>query len=340
MQKELVSIVVPLYQCKKYINRIVKALLSQTYRPIEIILVDDGSTDGGEELCDVWSQRCEEIKVVHRPHQGVSDARNYGIKMARGKYIQFIDADDIPYKTMTEKLVQTIEHTDSHMAACGYEVKDGNHNRKVCYEALEGDVTLSKTNGLHKIISSDLLCITWNKLYIREKIRHLYDTELKLSEDSVFCLTYFMDNSKVAVCHEVLYCYYVNHGSRERKQSRVHSFSGLKQVYRLNQKLVRCVPDKKERRRVEEHVEKVFFYGMYTYILEEIPFCKISRNNKIEWIRTIIEDKTYAGIVKKIKRVYLKEWCYQKASVWKMPEFLYFLVCLRAMLLKKGKRHV
>ena len=94
MKNKLVSIVVPIYNVEKYLKRCVNSLLNQTYKNIEIILVDDGSTDSSGAICDQYKPKDNRIVVVHKSNGGLSDARNTGIDMARGEYIAFVDSDD------------------------------------------------------------------------------------------------------------------------------------------------------------------------------------------------------------------------------------------------------
>ena len=92
--KELVSIIVPVYNVQQYLDRCLKSLVGQTYQNIEILLVDDGSQDSSRELCDIWGTKDNRIKVFHKENGGLSDARNYGLRRANGDLICFVDSDD------------------------------------------------------------------------------------------------------------------------------------------------------------------------------------------------------------------------------------------------------
>lgn len=101
-----VSIIVPVYNVEPYLDRCVQSLVDQTYQDLEIILIDDGSSDGSPAMCDAWAQKDPRIKVIHQPNGGVSDARNKGLSAATGAYICFIDADDHVSPSLMEKLVR------------------------------------------------------------------------------------------------------------------------------------------------------------------------------------------------------------------------------------------
>ena len=90
----MVSVIVPVYKVEKYLERCIKSIVNQTYKEIELIIVDDGSPDKCPEICDKWAEKDKRIKVIHKNNEGVSSARNKGIELSKGKYIVFIDQDD------------------------------------------------------------------------------------------------------------------------------------------------------------------------------------------------------------------------------------------------------
>lgn len=118
MANELISIIIPIYNVEPYLSRCVESVLQQTYTDIEIILVDDGSTDNCGKMCDAYGKLDERIRVVHKKHGGQSSARNYGLKMAHGEYIGFVDSDDYIAKDMYEVLIEYMQD-DVDITCCG-----------------------------------------------------------------------------------------------------------------------------------------------------------------------------------------------------------------------------
>ena len=114
----LISIVVPVYKVEQYLEKCVESILNQTYKNLEIILVDDGSPDNCGKMCDDYAKKDKRIKVIHKENGGLSDARNAGIKVATGKYIGFVDSDDLIDHTMYMKLYQLLTNTNSDIAVC------------------------------------------------------------------------------------------------------------------------------------------------------------------------------------------------------------------------------
>ena len=93
-EKPLISVIVPIYNVEEYINKSVRSIVNQTYENLEIILVDDGSSDGCPQICDKWAEQDKRIKVIHKQNGGLSDARNAGIDIMKGEYVSFVDGDD------------------------------------------------------------------------------------------------------------------------------------------------------------------------------------------------------------------------------------------------------
>lgn len=113
----MISVIVPVYNVEKYLNRCVDSIINQTYTDLEIILVDDGSTDSSGSICDEYAKKDERIKVIHKENGGLSDARNTGVASATGDYVSFIDSDDYIEPDMMELLITTIGDCD--MSTCG-----------------------------------------------------------------------------------------------------------------------------------------------------------------------------------------------------------------------------
>ena len=333
MQNELVSIIIPVYQAEQFLKRSVFSALAQTYRPIEILLVDDGSTDHSGVICDFYEKKHPEIKVFHRKHGGVCAARNHGILHADGKYIYFLDADDEMLPDMIESLVKAIQKEDAYMAACGYEtLKQTTAGYETHTTNWQVSGCLEKGDVL-EIMESDLLSVTWNKLYIKDRIVHLYDETMILCEDSVFCTDYFMHNPKIAVCPQILYRY-------DTKQSSLHNvrvfrYQDVKKYYLLNCRLVKFITNDKKRKAARYHAARVFFYGVYTYIFERLPQADISSREKKVILRQILWDRIYVKTVSKLRKLYFKEACYKAASMLKSERLLYLMLRCRNRLKEK-----
>ena len=120
----MISVIVPVYNVEKYLRQCLDSVLAQTYRELEIILVDDGSTDGSGAICDEYATRDSRIKVVHQQNGGLSSARNAGLDLATGEYVAFVDSDDYIHETMLELLYQALVENNADTVICNFERVD------------------------------------------------------------------------------------------------------------------------------------------------------------------------------------------------------------------------
>lgn len=116
----MVSVIVPVYNVKKYLKRCVNSIVGQSYREIEVLLVDDGSTDGSSELCDELGKMDKRIRIIHKENGGLSSARNIAMDICKGEYLFFVDSDDYILPGILKKLVEACEKYDAEVACCGY----------------------------------------------------------------------------------------------------------------------------------------------------------------------------------------------------------------------------
>ena len=114
-----VSIIIPVYQGKSYLKRCIDSVLAQSCQEYEIILVDDGSTDGSAEICDEYAEKQKTITVIHKENGGLSSARNAGLEIASGEYVMFIDADDVVHSKMLETELKVLKEENADIFICG-----------------------------------------------------------------------------------------------------------------------------------------------------------------------------------------------------------------------------
>jgi glycosyltransferase involved in cell wall biosynthesis len=210
---DLVSIIIPIYNAENYLNRCIKSVLNQTYKKIEVILVNDGSTDKSVDICNHFCSKDERIKVIHNQNKGVSATRNDGLKAANGEFIQFVDADDYVDINYTKHMLRNMK-LNCDIVISGYNIekmKDGNITIKKNTPSLKRDLSkkLFKENfGL--LFSESLINPVWNKIYkneIIQKQRVLFSEEINMGEDLLFNLKYFEHCQKINILSDHLYNY-------------------------------------------------------------------------------------------------------------------------------------
>lgn len=213
---ELVSIIIPVYNVEKYLHQCIDTVLNQTYRNIEIILVDDGSTDNCPQICDEYKELDSRIRVIHKKNGGLSDARNAGLNIAKGKYVCFFDSDDVVSYRIIEDLYRACAKNNSDMAVCYYqkfrERYQDKANTKSNYEVITGQDVIK---AIYKGQGEKIAFVAWNKIYKRDlfdkyKIRYPFR---KQHEDiyTTYKLLYY--SKRVSVVAKELYFYRVRSGS-------------------------------------------------------------------------------------------------------------------------------
>lgn len=230
MNNKKVSVVVPVYNVEKYLNKCVLSIVNQTYKKLEILLIDDGSKDNSVALCDEWAKKDERIKVIHKENGGLSSARNAGIDNATGDYVMFEDSDDWLETELIERCVKRIEEEESDLVIFGYKkIDERGHNLG---EFTFGDSTLSKEELVQQLYSRIVemsFGYAWNKLYNlrvlkRSEIRN--DSSIIDREDLVFNMQLLNHINKVS------YLEYIGYNYLQRETSLLHNsnLSRLKNI--------------------------------------------------------------------------------------------------------------
>lgn len=208
----LISVIVPIYNVEKYLDRCVDSIINQTYKNLEIILVDDGSPDNCPKMCDDYAEKDSRIKVVHKENGGLSDARNVGMEVATGEYVSFIDSDDYVSLDFYETLLETIVDNDSDIVECG--VVKFYENEK--FDKYNDDLkvtnydTVDALDGL--INENPFKQHVWNKLYKSNIALDIPYAVGKLNEDEFWTYQIFGKAKKVTRINKTMY-YYFQRGS-------------------------------------------------------------------------------------------------------------------------------
>ncbi len=213
----MVSIIVPIYKVEKYLRACIDSLINQTYRDIEIILVDDGSPDDCGRICDEYAIHDSRVKVVHQPNAGVSAARNAGLDIAGGEFIGFCDPDDFVAEDMYMCLVDAMKRHDADLAACGYNYYSEDYilDSSRLYPLME-DETMSRRDIYSKLsdMPPTIRHGVVTKLFRAAIIGDLrFDIRLKSAEDCDFLLSYAKRVNSAVFVHRPLYMNLVRDGS-------------------------------------------------------------------------------------------------------------------------------
>ena len=197
----MISVIVPVYNRKETLERCVQSLRGQTYSDLEIILVDDGSTDGSGALCNALAREDVRIRVIHKENGGVSSARNAGMEAAKGEYLMFTDSDDYAEAQMAEKLLEGIGGDD--IAICGFH----HHYQGRDIVRIPRVPGQSGEENFLSLYGQGFMNMPWNKLY-RRALAGRFDESLSLGEDLLFNLDYLRRTDGISVVKEAL-CHYI-----------------------------------------------------------------------------------------------------------------------------------
>lgn len=204
-----VSVIVPVYKVEDYLDTCVESIVCQTYKNLEIILVDDGSPDFCPQKCDIWAEKDNRIKVIHKTNGGVSSARNIGIEAATGRYISFIDSDDFIDNQMFEHMVNCFREQDTQLVVCGLyrgEKRIKSADCKIADQAQAYEM-LFDINSFPYFEG-----YVWNKLYLASVIKEeklQFDTALKMCEDTLFNFNYLRHIKSVMLLNTCEYHYVI-----------------------------------------------------------------------------------------------------------------------------------
>lgn len=231
----LISIIVPVYNVQQYLARCLDSIIDQTYTNLEIIVVDDGSTDDSGKICDQYAEKDNRIQVLHCPYGGVSIARNRGIKAAKGSYLGFIDSDDWIEPNFYECLYNSLTNAHADIAFCSV----FRHKKGECFAKYKSGKVVCwnrKESLIHLLKAKRLRDHVWNKLYKKALFDGISFPPDKLYEDVLTLYKVFLKVNKAVYIQKPLYHYIYREGSisHTRKKRRERECQLFEALYNRN----------------------------------------------------------------------------------------------------------
>lgn len=281
--ESLISVIVPVYKVEKYLDRCVESIAVQSYRNLEIILVDDGSPDKCGNMCDTWAERDERIRVIHKVNGGAADARNAGIQNANGEYITFVDSDDFIAPQMIEQLYLAIKESGAKMSMCNTACLDQSGNLAAdidCRIIPDGIRPAEKILPLLYLAWGIFYIVPWNKLIHHGLLSDHFFPVGKGTEDEFVAAQLIWSAQTVAGTSYTGY-YYI----QEREGSAMQSWSSLQRLdyleallirYRFYQEIGQTALLHETRSRILKALEK-YYWGP--------PSTDAAYAARMEWIR-------------------------------------------------------
>lgn len=251
MKKPVISVIVPVYNVEKYLSTCLDSILNQTFSNIEIICVNDGSTDRSRKILEYYQYKDCRIKIVDKVNGGLSSARNAGMRVAQGEFFSFIDSDDWVENTMLEKLYNNITSLNTDIAICGVHQYDETRqcidDSNLYYTLGFFNETFDNRDFSYKDVKPflmDVCVMAWNKLYRRSLIEkcNAWFPDGLIFEDGPFFFTIFFQTERVSIVRDFLYFYRVN-----RKNSIIHKagkkFLNIIDVAEIMYSKIKDLPD-------------------------------------------------------------------------------------------------
>lgn len=294
----LISVIVAVYNIKEYLGRCVESVLAQTYRELEIILVDDGSTDGSAVICDEYAAKDERIRVIHKQNGGLSDARNAGLAVAAGSYIGYVDGDDYVEPEMYGGMLTALREHQAQVAVCGYR-QVGAGGAKGSFS---GQVTgMSGLEGLEIYICGHrqyrIYPSVWSKLFVREVVGDLRFVVGTSSEDIMYTTKALCRTGRLVYLDCPFYNYIVDRqGSIMNKKAGERRFAFEIPIWREQ-------TDYLQQQGMDELAEKSRYYFYRRMLFYFIEFCESKEKEFARRLARMLREERAV-----VRRVYRNGW--------------------------------
>ena len=291
----MVSVIVPVYNVAEYLDSCIQTIVDQTYRNIEIILVDDGSTDVSGDMCDQWAQRDSRIKVIHKVNGGLGMARNTGMEHATGKYAFFLDSDDYVDPSLIQKCVLKAVEDNSEVVIYGR--KNVYENGEIVQDHIKATSTVFRGECICSVLLPAMLTYdfgfgvsAWGKMYdlqlLKEKNLEFVSEREIISEDVIYALELFPNLSSVSIIPEGLYFY----RRRSVSLSRKYRKDRQKQNEVFLQKSMAYVDEKNLPAHIKLHLQ-ARYHGMTLAALMQIMRSDMSKSEKQTAVDEILHSR-------------------------------------------------
>lgn len=218
--KELISIIVPVYNAEAYIENCITSMLNQTYDNFELLLINDGSKDDSLSMCLKYAERDNRIKVYDKPNGGASSARNLGLKYVKGQYIVFVDIDDFLSRNYLENLYSAAKEGNYDIVQCNYEIVNNQYQEEKYVGFNKNDIReITKVQALNNRLYKVTL---WGKIYSLKLFKNFRFKEGIIYEDDASYYIFIDRANKIAVLDETLYYYYMSSNSVMRNENEMN----------------------------------------------------------------------------------------------------------------------
>lgn len=292
-KKPKVSVIVPVYNAERFLDACIDSILTQDYDNIELILINDGSTDRSGEICEACAAENRNVIYRYQGNAGVSTARNHGLDLASGEYIAFVDSDDRIKPNAISLLLQSIQAAESDLCICAYDIVYSDRVLPCMIDkaAVEGTKNIAEYFSRHflEAIASSI----WGKLYKKELIMHRFKSDVTMGEDLLFNLEYVKQAGKVNAIPVSLYLY---NRQNENSLATNYKISYYEQGLYVCKQWLEWVNqfDAIDDVNIHYHISRAYFHCLMIVCSSELS------GNKIDTIKAMSSEDLFRSIRKSI----------------------------------------
>lgn len=296
MKKDMVSIIVPVYNAEKYLKRCLESIINQTYKNIEVILVDDGSVDKSPEICDEYKELDNRVKVIHKENGGASSARNIGLDAVNGEFVCFVDSDDWIEKNMIEVLLKKLKESNVDIVRC---------NTCELDNQVKESWTETRDKVIDNVLNGNISAYVYLLIVKYEIVKNIrFNENILLMEDTLFLLNILIKECKINFINEKLYHYEMNNGgltlSTRNAKNKIFGLIEYKN------KVIELLKDndlylEEREKNINLVITKFIIYYSYKLSIQKVDFKYIFENSEIRNVLQNI-DTNKLSIIAKIQR--------------------------------------
>lgn len=281
--EDLISIIVPVYNVENYLDKCIESIVNQTYQILEILLIDDGSTDNSGKKCDEWAKKDKRIKVIHKENSGASSTRNVGLEICQGKYIGFVDSDDYIEKNMYEIMYKEISKDKSDLVICEYDYKITEDSKSINNTKIDKYISerITPIQALEEVYP--LSGGVYRGLFLKEKLKKCkFDVNRYIAEDLIFICNYLLEcDNNIIFVKAILYHYIKRENSitnqKKSKSKRLqYQIDFLDAIQYTKSMIIKYYENMNEISIIEKKTVGVYWMIVYAILNE-----KLIDNNKL-----------------------------------------------------------
>lgn len=287
-----VSIIIPIYNCERYLSDCLKTVIKQTYKNIEVILIDDESTDSSGQICDEYAKKYSYIQVIHQKNAGPGYSRNVGLEICTGDYYTFVDADDYISENMISCMVEQIEKNNADLVEVGnvylLEVRN-------MFRGCNGQIQIFKGEKLNERYGNELRATVWGRLYRKDLVGHIRFSDKRIGEDCDYACEVVNCCKSIVKYNHCLYGYRAYQESITRGGLGKKSFKELRKLY--DDIIICCTKGEKKEEKTIGMIQQ------YEKKIKELLFMISYRNQEILYKKEIADlSKNYNKLVSIIQK--------------------------------------